>query len=214
MSVSVIVPWRTDNGERQILWDWNRERWEKLFPYWELIEIDSFDSPFSRGKSRNQGVKKAQGDIIVIADADTIPLVEELAAAVDVAQDAGWVIAYGKDRYYNITEQKTNWMLTQDPLMDVVEPEDGEWDFKLTSWAGMIVMKKENFVPYDERFVGWGWEDNAFQSVMAQYVGQPIRVGGWVGHMWHSRGEDFNTPDELANREIFNRDYRPRWIHD
>jgi GT2 family glycosyltransferase len=41
---------------------------------------------------------------------------------------------------------------------------------------------------FDERFVGWGWEDVAF-SLAAQTLGGGMhRVAGTAWHLWHPQG--------------------------
>jgi hypothetical protein len=207
---TAVVPWRASTGERQRLWNFCKERWNEYGV--PVIEADSGDEVFSRSKSKNLGVDLAETDVVVIADADTIPVLGFIKEAVRLAETEAWTLPYGLDRYYNLTERYTAEVLSRDPLYFYQEPVEGLWDFKLTSWAGMVTLRKELFVGYDERFVGWGWEDNAWAAMMYKEHGvPPTRVNGWVAHLWHTRGEDFGTDHELANRDIFNSSYRGLW---
>lgn len=213
---SVIIPWRTDNGPRQRLLDWNLRHWESLFndEDMEIILCDSGDEIFSRSKSRNRGADEATREILVFADADTvIPTCWGLRNSIELARNVSmaWSIAYDQERYYNLTEEYTEEILAMDPEVELPEPVKGQYEHKLTSWAGMLVVTAGKFRyagGYDEDFVGWGWEDNAFQITMDRVLGPHSRADGFVVHLWHPRDDaTFDTPQELANREIFRRKY-------
>ena len=85
-------------------------------------------------------------------------------------------------------------------------PEKFEWDYQLQSWAGQLLMQTESFYKangYDERFQGWGYEDNAFQYAMDTIVGEHSRVeAGWTAHIWHPepRSERWDHPDFEKNK--------------
>lgn len=215
-SFDVIIPWRDLSIQRRRLLDWNLARWQALYgdDDMNIVLCDSDDEPFSRGKSRNQGVRDSWSDIIVLADADTVPMRVSLNEAMGVAQDPSraWSIAYDEQRYYNLTREYTEEVLAMDPGSALPEPVEGQWEHKLTSWAGMLVVSRGGFElagGYDERFVGWGWEDNAFQKTMDKKVGAFTRASGFVVHLWHPVTDGgFDTKYELANRELFHREYR------
>ena len=206
---SLIVPWRTDHGPREEIWNWNKERWQELYDC-EIVECDSGDEIFSRGKSRNQGVEQAKYSDLVIADSDTVADEEALTELLcSGLTQQSWYIPYDEGRYYNLNEDATKELLKMNPGSVLREPVKGEWEFKITSWAGVLVLPRHAFCGYDPRFVGWGWEDNAFQLRMDQTFKPFERRSGYVMHMWHPRdGADFGDKCELKNRQLFNREYR------
>jgi hypothetical protein len=58
------------------------------------------------------------------------------------------------------------------------------------SWSCCIAIPRAVFDDlggFDERFVGWGFEDMAFQSVVCGLYGWE-RIDGDVYHLWHPRG--------------------------
>jgi predicted glycosyltransferase involved in capsule biosynthesis len=65
---------------------------------------------------------------------------------------------------------------------------------------------------YDERFVGWGWEDLAFFWACATMAGYD-RVGGAVYHLWHpqSRADTYESPHYRANEELGHRYMEAKW---
>lgn len=211
--LSVVIPWRTDSGHRERLMQWTTDRWRKLYER-EDIEVllsDSGDKTFSRGKSRNYGARISIGDVIVVADADTVPMKNSVDEAVEIARTGRWCLAYEEGKYYNLAEGPSEVLLASPSDVDIEEPIEGSYEHKLTSWAGMLVVPRDAFDVhggYDERFVGWGWEDNAFQKTLDRRYGKHKRASGFVVHLWHPVSEGFNTPEELANRELFHREYR------
>jgi len=211
MDVSIVVPLRCESEDRRAIWKWNKSRWESLFPNVELIEADSDDVIFSRSASRNQGVAKASGKVVILADADTVPVREYILSGLDaISHGAPWVLPYAEGRYYNFNKETTSSILSFHPDVDVMEPK--VWDHKITSWSGIVLVDKKNYQKYDERFIGWGWEDNAFQIMMDKNIGKVVRIDGWVGHLFHKREDaTFNTKEELANRKLFNKVYRASW---
>lgn len=215
MNFDVIIPfWPDEEGHRRRLYNWVHDRWLHL--YGEDLKMITASGwpcdPFNRARARNDGASSAKTNVLVFADADTIPIKEYVDEAVAIAADGHWAIAYGKDRYYNLTEDATEVYLDKDPWVEIVEPGEGEYEHKVTSFSGIIAVPREAFGRiggYDERFEGWGWEDNAFQITLDRRWGKHVRVDGFVNHLWHPRGEaSFDTPGELANRALFQKEYR------
>jgi len=216
MSFTVVIPWRTDGGSRQRIHDWVFERWSLVYPTTAIIVADSGDETFSRGASRNVGVEQSSTSVVVLADSDTVPIKAFVDAAVATAERGTMCFAYDKKRYYNLAEGPTERYLNLSPMTEVTKPLPGEYEHELTSWAGMIAVPRANFDQiggYDERFVGWGHEDLAFQIKMDAECGPHERVnGGYVVHLWHPRGDaTFDTTHELQNRALFKQEYQQKY---
>lgn len=68
MTFSLIVPWDSRNIDRyransfNYVLDW----WNRNFPSHETIVSVNTDSPFNLSKSRNDGLKKAQYDKLLL----------------------------------------------------------------------------------------------------------------------------------------------------
>ncbi len=215
MTLSIIIPWRTDHGPRQRAFDWIRERYKMLMPAVQIIESDSDPcEPFNRGAARNNGVSASSGGILCLADADSIPIPAFIVAAANKALEHPWVIAYGPMRFFGLNEAKTEYYLNRSPAADVVIPSRDDVELNRTSYGGMLVMEREAFIPYDERFTGWGHEDVAFCKTMDKHRGVHVRVEeGYLCHMYHPRGDaDFGSPGEEHNRRIFEREYSWPWV--
>lgn len=212
-SVDVLIPFRGDDGERTRILAWVQERWEWAYPSFNVRLADSGDEPFSRGNSRNMLVEGSSADVIVLADADTIPIGAGLVESImGCHQNGDWYVAYPENAYYNLTKAFTEELLS-DGCDRVVVPHVGTWDHRLTSWAGLLVMRRKDFIPYDDRFVGWGHEDVAFRLKMDnEFRAHKRPHRGAAAHLFHERGDaDFDTAHEKRNRALFDREYRRKY---
>jgi hypothetical protein len=195
--VSILIPWRTDKGHRERIFNWTEPRWLDLLPDAELVVASDNGQPFNRARARNNAFANCFGDVLVIADADTtVPSSDQLTRAIDLAESGEWVLPY--DVYYNLCREDTEELLRNRPTIPLSEPE--RWEFRLlTAESGVLVLPREAFVAvggYDERFVGWGFEDRAFALALSALWRPPVRLPGYVVHLWHPVGLDeaFNSP--------------------
>jgi hypothetical protein len=211
---SVVIPVsKVMTARRNLVLHWVIDRWSG---YWDenqlQIILGTDDSePFNRAKARNVGLAQVKTEHVVIADGDTAfdpPAIDE---GLERLSDIPWIVPYGDNEYYNLTQEYTETIMDY-PLDALINP---VWDFRVQSWAGLLIARTEDClnVGYDERFKGWGWEDVAFRVKMDAEVGKHGRIShGRALHLWHSReGADFGTPEELANRIIFDEEYRRKY---
>ncbi|MGH7240584.1 MAG: glycosyltransferase, partial [Candidatus Saccharimonadales bacterium] len=68
--ISLLVPFRSDNGRREETWNWLREYWHHELPGAEIIVGTNDDTPFCKTMAFNQAANKARGDVFVLMDAD------------------------------------------------------------------------------------------------------------------------------------------------
>jgi hypothetical protein len=207
VNVSLVVPWRSGDPWRERIWTWCRTYWEATWPEFELIECDSEDEPFTRGRSLNAGVEKASGEILVLADADTV--VAHVGGAVEMATYGDWVIAYPEGQYYSLTEHYTA-DLTAGPPGRLREPTREQWRDRITSYSGVLVLLREAFDKvggYDPRFIGWGHEDFAFMFALDTLWKPHQRATGWALHLWHEHREPerFEQPHIAENKALVDR---------
>lgn len=206
MTVSLIVPYRPVGLERPRNWAWCQARWETLLPDAKLVVCDSGDDPFNRGRSINQGVERSEGDLLIIADADTA--ISDVADLLALATTGAWVIGY--DWYYTLQPEPTGRLLAYDPADPLPDPAvlgctDPD---RVRSVSGVLAMPREAFEQaggFEEGWRGWGCDDRAFAIVMDKEWGHHARVDGWALHLWHPRGLDFQSPDWPHNAALLER---------
>lgn len=165
----------------------------------------------NRSAARNNAVKQCLTQYVIIADGDTFLDFDSIVAGFKALEDgAPWVIPYGDHDYYNLTHEFSDLVL-ETQVLDSFP--DLEYDHKLMSWAGALMMRTEDYWKvggYDERFIGWGWEDVAFRIKADAELGPHVRVPGRAMHIWHEPAQ-FNTAEELANRALFNKEYKRKY---
>ena len=211
MSWSVIVPFRGDRAERDRNWAWCRSRlkWQMgCLGEAELIEADSGDEVFNRARSRNVGASQAKGDLLVFMDADGAND-NWIDAGLEVHKNGGWVVCYrAPDGYVALTRESTEWLLrTPRTWRPLDEPGYAASDERSHSYAGCLVCSAEDFAlvgGYDERFNGWGYEDDAFREAMETVVAPHKRTEGFHLHLWHPHveSERFNQPHIAENKAL------------
>ena len=214
--LTIVIPFRAQDARRKMLFDWILNRYKSIMPESQIVIADSDPGqPFSRSQSRNVGVDAVKTNYILLADADTIPYRPFIESSIDLLKTgANWVIPYGRKGFYVLKKPYSDKLLSQ-PVDTFTTPDFFEWDFNTESWGGLVLMSKSSFVKvngYDERFKGWGFEDNAFQIAMDTIVGPFSRVEfGWSAHLWHaaSNEDTWGQPHAELNQKILH-EYRRR----
>lgn len=208
-NISVLVPYKPDGGHRDKNWAWIKKRYELLMPNAQIC-IGQYDGePFSRSAAINMAAKMASKDIFIIADADVTFDVKQMEVAVQMLSDYVWVIPF-YDRK-ELSEAQTDDLLKKDPSVTLT-------DMGFTNCGGHLYnVGSINIVPrkyfecvggFDERFRGWGGEDNAFQMAMDTLCGtcgRPKQNTVW--HLYHPQPvtKTYESPTYKANYDLFNR---------
>lgn len=206
--LSVLIPYREDGGRRDQIFEWILDRYAALMPDADIcIGMDRKNHEFNRSAARNDAFEQADRRFLLIADADTIPEPDAITEGIQmILNGAPWVIPYGT--YYNLSEEKSNEILRSEPESAIVF-EDKDCEHIINSTAGMLLMERSVFAwmgGYDERFIGWGYEDNAFQVALDTLLGPHQRVeSGRAIHLWHPAPETnrFKQPMIQHNRELY-----------
>lgn len=80
---TVCIPWRP-SPSRIKPYEAVRRYWAENFPDWPVVTADAGGEIFNLGASRNRAVEKAETDVVMLCDADTIVLpAENVQIAVD-----------------------------------------------------------------------------------------------------------------------------------
>lgn len=214
--ITVIIPWQHTGefDERSRNFEIVLDEWVKFTQTHEcqiLIGTGDGMGPFNRSAARNEAYKRSKGEIVIFADADTLFVPEFLQFALDdvALGTSEWALPY--TTYYNADEE---WSAAYRTTPFEFRP-NGEAliSFQhrlLTSVSGIVVTTRdavERVHGYDERFTGWGYEDNAFEAAMSTLCGKPSRVPGYVVHLWHPEPveERFEQPYIRQNEELYKR---------
>lgn len=217
MSIPVLVPRRCDDGWRDEVWSYLKGVYWGFQPGFRVIESHHNDGPFNRSAAINQAAaQRYWDDVAVIADADSFVPVSQLLEAVKLARKTGRVVSPFTS-VVQLSRECTERMVKTDVFtvrtlhIDHVRVKPIETQSNLLVVPWMIWDRIGGF---DERFVGWGGEDNAFWHAAEICRKEVVRVPGAAFHLWHEPASDRDTrmkdPQYLSNLQLANRYMRCR----
>lgn len=180
MTVSVLVPF-VDQGceHRARAWAYVRSHYSTNHRDWQLV-VGTCDGVWSKGAAVADALSRADGDILVLADADSWCDPDALRLAVDT--DAPWVVPHGK--VYRLNQRGTAKLYSgllqrgHTARRPYIGPAGG----------GLVVLGREAYElvgGIDPRFAGWGGEDISFGWALDTLVGPYVRIGTPLHHLWH-----------------------------
>jgi predicted glycosyltransferase involved in capsule biosynthesis len=197
--VSVIIPISLNDEPRAQAFNWIKKFYENMFPEVELCIGVCNEKPFSKAKVINKTVEKSKGDILVIADADLFFEPSLLEESIKQLETRAWVIPF--KRVLNISKESTHDLLETEPQWPV--PINLETHpRRYAAMGGINIVPRQHFETvggFDERFVGWGGEDDAFAASLNNLCGYVKRMDATLYHLWHERN---NGGYYGANRQL------------
>lgn len=195
LPVSALVAYRpTADGHRDEAWR------RKVLPYLELVcdEVivespepsgDGSPDDFNKPAAINAARRRATGDVLLVADADTYPGdVRSMVSLLNTPwKRVPWVLP---ERYVKLNREATHDALYGPPRP--FSEADYEWVGRGVSWSAGVVVRASDFDAvggFDERFSSWGADDVAFALTMNALVGPVERHPCACYHYWHPGAE-------------------------
>lgn len=205
MKVAIVVPWRP-NPSRQAAWELVRDWWTTHLPDAEIITADTPHQPFVVAAARNEGVRLAErsgADVVVVADADTIPDPTGLSEAIDAAADGKIHQPYSRFGYLRraATERAIESRQWPTPKTNLGRVSGGVWVCTPEAWRAVGGM--------DERFRAWGGEDDAFLAAAQTLRGFVCHTGVGMS-LWHTYGHRYLGRQHRLNVALLRRYHRAR----
>jgi len=187
--LSVIVPFCPDGGRRDQNYFWVTKRLRALLPDAEIIVPTQEMPPFSRSATHNIGASAAKGDVLLFCDADMVFDIDLIENGLKIVHNVPWVAPMNQK--WDFTWQASNELLNM--------PNDTElksldltiyrkWGAERCRGGAMLMITKENYFKmggFDERFNGWGYEDNAFMLMAEATIGSYVETPNIAYHLWH-----------------------------
>lgn len=187
--VPVLIPRRADHDHRDRLYRFIKKWWQSLGNY-KIIEGWHEQGDFNRSYALNLANRIAGNwQVAVIADADSYVDPEALQKAIDLSLKENRMVVC-LDKVYEINQHITEQILRGN--RDIYSITTDETENIRTADTGtvslMVVVTRnvwEQAGGFDEKFVGWGGEDNAFWKCCELTTGKALRINTPAYHLWH-----------------------------
>lgn len=199
-AVSVLVPANFDCAHRRAAWRHVEQHYRTNHPDWQLVVGDHGGGAWCKGRAVAAAAARADGDVLVIADADVYTAPAALEQAVSVAATGEqWAIPH--KLVHRLTEAETARVLAgHEPRRAAVTiaPYEG------AAGGGLVAIPRamwDEVGGIDTGFVGWGREDHSLGWALSAMFGWHVRGTGLLWHLWHPGGEGGRQPTD-ANRDL------------
>lgn len=182
MRQQIVIPWRDTGCE------YRRKHFEYLYDLYSTnfdIVIGDNEGEFNRSGARNAGVNKSSSEVAVIIDADNYIPFDQINMAIKYARRRRGLVKPSKFFGY-LTEEATDRFYEEGQIVNI----DNMWmnppvmDFS----GGAYVIRRdlyEEIGGFDEEFIGYGAEDDAFHALCISKLGRISYVGGMNYHLYH-----------------------------
>lgn len=195
MKVAVCTPW-VDMGcpWRALAKEWTQRHWDSVGV--EVVYGTSEGEPVNRAAARNDAARKTDADVIVFADADTWIEADAFTLMVLCAADTNRLV-HGYTRHVKLEKRTTLRLYNGEHVR--------AGTFVANQPSGVIAVSRELLEligGHDERFVGWGGEDRAFQLACNAIAGMGSRISGDSYHCWHPNDPARGRATQQKRRNI------------
>lgn len=205
--ITVAIPFRPGCLDREIHADYVATRLKEMLPEATHMRVD-VEGTFSRARVRNEAVRRAKTGIVVLCDADTLPEEQPLRAAIKgAARDGRLHLPYTTFRGLGPEATLAVYARDADPHQVPAQetsrrPIGGVWVIDTQAYwkAGGM----------DEKFIAWGFEDDAFWTAAGCLLGESVRHTGVITHLHHTSAAVIGSPSYKANRARFAQYQRAR----
>jgi GT2 family glycosyltransferase len=180
---AVCMPWR-DSGDR---WRQNAHRW--CLEWWRRAGFTVFEgSGSSRSEMCNNAAASAiewGAEVLVFVDADTWTEYRQIVASVEKAKATG-LLTHAFTTYVTLGSSPTQRLQRRRDVTTEMVIRGNILKRHHVSGACAIAVDLWGQVGgFDERFVGWGFEDQAFHLACQTIGGAVERVDGHAIHWYH-----------------------------
>ncbi|TLS37470.1 glycosyltransferase family 2 protein [Pseudalkalibacillus caeni] len=218
--LSILIPYKSDKGPREKVFKWVCKFYERNLSQADIYIGESSTKIFSRAQSINHAAQAASGNVFVITDGDIVCRPETIMEAVKQLHHSPMVIPYSnildltKESTYQTINGSAEWPGISKPRFKV------RFKGKAYTLGGINIVKRDCFEAvkgFDERFIGWGGEDDAFAFSIKAVCGKYQRLNNVVYHMWHPREnyqhtDNFDLNKQLAMRYLHAANSKERMI--
>ena len=164
---------------------------------------------YSRSLGFNKGFNVSNSDYVILADADCLLDVNFLNNIHNYYAefDSFFVIPYANPVYYLSKEETESFILNNED--NIGDNSKRKVDSLRNASGGIGIISSDNYYRvggFDERFRGWGVEDDAFHNKCLDFNLRSKRLTSQMVHLHHS--DSFRGGDNYGNNiSIYDNDY-------
>lgn len=208
-NISILIPTSANlPKERQRNFDFTLDYYTSMFPNAEIFSTidDMEEGMYCKSKAINNAAKLSTKDILLIVDADIYVKKISIIEGIKKLNKYYWAIPF--DRLIKLDEKQTELFIEDKKQIDISSLK--YYKTSLTIGGFQIVRRTlfDSVKGYDERFVGWGGEDNSFLFSIQCLYGKGIRVpNSYAIHLHHPRQDNIKQykANKGDNRELRNK---------
>lgn len=156
--------------------------------------------PFNKSWGLNVGFQSSTGASVAFGDADVLVSPPALARCFQACQGSIEAVK-PYDRLIDLTEEETRRFLSERGALEVERSvswinREGIGEY-VSFGGGLFIMQRGTFERlggFDERFLGWGGEDDAMTIKVQRLVAAAQTLSGQTAfHLWHPRSQQSRT---------------------
>jgi glycosyltransferase involved in cell wall biosynthesis len=193
--VAICVPF-IDTG-----CEWRRRAKDFTAAHWDLLGVlvvygTSDAQPINRSAARNDAARQTDADVIVFCDADTWIDIEAFWQMVERAGETDRLV-HGYTKHMHLSRKAT------EATLDGRTVKSGQ--VILNQPLGIVAVSRsllDLVGGFDERFIGWGGEDRAFQFACDTLAGPGERIDAMSYHLWHPNAPEKGRGTATRKRNI------------
>lgn len=175
--ISVLIPFRGDNG------GWRDRAWDHCKKLWDVLDVelvvgtDDGQGPFKIAQAFNDAARRATGDVFILYGADHLPSWGRILWAVEQLQTRPWCALYANTSGYGLTSTNA--------IFAGANPKNVPTGPVAPFCTAIIGIRRDSWIPYDERFIGWGCEDSAWRLMLETIYGLSPEPSGTLMCLYH-----------------------------
>jgi Glycosyltransferase like family 2 len=208
---SIIIPFHSKDPYRKKALSVVMNYYKTLFPNTDIIIASDGNDPYSKSAAINKAVKKANTEFTAIVDADILCPKNAILSGLKLLEYFPLILPFNNvcDLSRLLSEklyEKPNFSLNTSMLHG-----KNRHNKKSVPVGGINLINKTCFMKikgFDERFIGWGGEDDSFVAACDTICGPHKRLIGDVYHLWHpsikAKGNPYYSKNHLLTLEYFN----------
>jgi hypothetical protein len=187
MTVSVLIPYRSSCPHRERALEWVLGRWRAVAPDCEIVVGSDGSDGWRKGKAIRDALERSSGELLAVTDADV--WCDRILEAIAAAAHALWVSPHRP--ICRLNEEATAKVYAGEAPAVVAEQLGpaafAEFPYSGKPGGGIVIISRESYeaCPMDERFVGWGGEDESWGVALDTLLGPAMRFPHPLWHLWH-----------------------------